>query len=58
MRTVLAWFDRALGIRRTVCMITPGNTASECLAAKLGYQPIGLSRYRDDEEVMRYAREI
>ena len=58
MRTVLAWFDAAVAIRRTVCMITPGNRASERVAAKLGYQPIGPARYRDDEEVMRYAREI
>jgi RimJ/RimL family protein N-acetyltransferase len=58
MRTVLAWFDGAIGIRRTVCMISPGNSASERVAAKLGYETIGLSRYKGGEEVMRYAREI
>jgi RimJ/RimL family protein N-acetyltransferase len=58
MRAALAWFDAATGIRRTVCMISPGNTASERVAARLGYLPIGLSRYKGGEELMRYAREV
>lgn len=33
------WFDRTQGQQRTVCMIVPGNTASERLAAHLGYRP-------------------
>jgi RimJ/RimL family protein N-acetyltransferase len=58
MRAVLAWFDAAIGIRRTVCMISPGNIGSEKLAGALGYRQIGLSRYRGGEELMRYAREV
>jgi RimJ/RimL family protein N-acetyltransferase len=55
MGAVLAWFDAAHG-GRTVCMISPGNAASERVASKLGYVPIGLATYKD-EEIMRYARE-
>jgi RimJ/RimL family protein N-acetyltransferase len=58
MAAALAWFDTAHSIRRTVCMISPGNQASERVAAKLGYEPFGLSRYRGGEDVMRYAREV
>ena len=58
MRAVLAWFDANLGIRRTVCMISTGNAASVSVAARLGYESIGLSRYKGGEELMRYAREI
>jgi RimJ/RimL family protein N-acetyltransferase len=58
MAAALAWFDTAHSIRRTVCMISPGNQASERVAAKLGYEPLGLSRYRGGEDVMRYAREV
>jgi len=58
MTAALEWFDASLAHRRTVCMISPGNEASERLAARLGYKAIGLSRYRGTEEIMRYAREI
>jgi RimJ/RimL family protein N-acetyltransferase len=58
MSAALAWFDAAHDIRRTVCMISPGNVASEAVAAKLGYEPIGLSLYKGEEEIMRYAREV
>lgn len=54
MTSVLAWFDAEDG-GRTVCMIEPGNIASERLAAKLGYASIGIATYKN-EEVMRYAR--
>lgn len=37
MEAALAWFDRAHGLRRTVCMIDPNNAASIRLAEKLGY---------------------
>ncbi len=55
MRAILDWFEREHGGGRTVCMIEVGNTGSERIAAKLGYQPIGLGDYKG-EEVMRYAR--
>lgn len=37
MRTALRWFDETHGRRRVVCMIEDGNTASERLAAALGF---------------------
>jgi RimJ/RimL family protein N-acetyltransferase len=55
MQAVLGWFEREHGGGRTVCMISPGNVASERIAQKLGYRPIGLAEYKA-EEVMRFAR--
>jgi RimJ/RimL family protein N-acetyltransferase len=55
MRAILDWFDREHG-GRTVCIISPGHTASERIAEKLGYRPIGLADYKD-EPVMRFARD-
>jgi RimJ/RimL family protein N-acetyltransferase len=37
METALEWFDAAHGPRRISCMIEDGNTASEMLAARLGF---------------------
>lgn len=37
MEAALAWFDEAHGPRRVACMIEVGNTASERLAARLGF---------------------
>ncbi|MCJ2187422.1 GNAT family N-acetyltransferase [Novosphingobium beihaiensis] len=37
MRAVLAWFDETHGHQRIACMIEEGNTASEKLAAALGF---------------------
>lgn len=37
MRALLPWFDEAHGPRRIACMIEEGNTASERLAAALGF---------------------
>ena len=34
---MVAWFDAAHGPRRIACMIEEGNTASERLAARLGF---------------------
>jgi RimJ/RimL family protein N-acetyltransferase len=58
MTAALDWFDGATGIRKTVAMITPGNEASERVAERLGYKPVGLSRYKGVEELMRYCRVI
>ena len=54
MTAVLNWFDAEHG-GRSVCMIVPGNAASERIAAKLGYEEIGMATYKD-AQVMRYAR--
>ena len=55
MSAILDWFDIAVGIRRTVCMIDVGNAASEKLAEKLGYIPIATARYQEIE-VINYVR--
>ena len=55
MTAILGWSEATHGIGRTVCMIAPGNGASERIAAKLGYRPIGEGQYKGDE-IMRYAR--
>jgi RimJ/RimL family protein N-acetyltransferase len=39
-------------------MISPGNKASEGVAAKLGYEATGLSRYKGEEDIMLYARQV
>ena len=43
MRAVLAWSDSAHP--RTVCIIDPGNTASQRVASKLGYREIVRADY-------------
>ncbi len=55
MTAILGWFDAAFG-GRSVCMIEPGHTRSERIAAKLAYREIGVATYKGDE-VMRYARD-
>jgi RimJ/RimL family protein N-acetyltransferase len=57
MQAALTWFEAGWGLQRTVAMISVGNTASERIAAKLGYLPIGLAVHRGDQ-VMRYARDL
>ena len=48
MAAAQAWFDAAHGPQRTVCMIMPGNTASERVAARLGYRWFRDGRHKDD----------
>lgn len=50
------WFDGRTGRQRTVCMIAPGNMASEHLAAKLSYRAFRDSEHRGGP-VRLYARE-
>lgn len=55
MQAALAWFDATHGRRRIACMIETGNTASERVAARLGFV-----RYAEEGEgpVLRlYERE-
>jgi RimJ/RimL family protein N-acetyltransferase len=56
MAAAIDWFERAIGPQRLVCMISPGNAASEKVAARLGFEAEGLSTHFGDE-VMRYGRE-
>jgi RimJ/RimL family protein N-acetyltransferase len=56
MTAALDWFDGATGIARTLAMIGVGNTASEIVAARLGYVFTRADRHRGDP-VNLYARE-
>lgn len=47
MHAALEWFDIAHGPRRIACMIEDGNTASERIAAKLGFVRYG--RHEPDD---------
>ena len=38
MTACMQWMDDAHGRRRTICMISPGNTASIRIAGRLGYK--------------------
>jgi RimJ/RimL family protein N-acetyltransferase len=48
MAAILDWFDRAHGRQRTVCVISPENTASHRVAAKLSYVKFGESQLEDE----------
>ena len=49
VRAAHAWFDATHGRQRTTCMIVPGNTASERIAAGLGYRAFLTARHKGDE---------
>jgi RimJ/RimL family protein N-acetyltransferase len=49
MTAALAWFDTHHSPRRVTCMIEDGNTASEKVAAKLGFKAYG-KHMLDDED--------
>lgn len=51
------WFDQNHGPRRTVCMIVAGHTASERIAARLGYRAFGRQTEDDGAELVLYGRE-
>jgi len=56
MTAVLAWFDRAHGPRRVLCMIVPDNAASIRLAQKLGFTPLRDAVLPDGEAVRLFER--
>lgn len=57
MTAVLAWFDATHGPRRLACMISRGNTASERLAAALGFVTYDSHRPDgEDDELVLYER--
>lgn len=56
MRAAQAWFDDRFGPVTTVCMIVPGNAASERLAGRLGYRPLRRDHHMG-VEVQLYMRE-
>ena len=55
VNTALAWADVRFGGARTVCIISPENTASTVVAQKCGYAPAGKALYRG-AEIQVYAR--
>lgn len=52
MRTVLPWFDERHGRQRIACMIEEGNTASERLAAALGFVQYDRHEAEDEERTI------
>jgi RimJ/RimL family protein N-acetyltransferase len=52
MRAVLEWFDAEFGPTRIACMIEEGNTASENVAAKLGFAHCARHEPEDEEAVI------
>ena len=48
----LAWTDTALKAARTVCMISPTNTQSLKLAARVGYRPYAEGTYHGGAVVL------
>ena len=49
VRAAHDWFDRTQGRQRTVCMIVPGNAASERIAAGLGYRVFRTGTHKGDQ---------
>ena len=52
MRAALRWFDEIHGRRRIACMIEEGNTASERLAAGLGFVQYGMHVPENDNRTV------
>ena len=49
---MLAWGESHFGPRDFVCMISPDNTSSLRLAAKLGYREYARTTYKGDASVL------
>ena len=56
MEAALAWFDAAHGKQRIACMIEEGHTASERLAAKLGFAEYARHQQPDEAPLVLYQR--
>jgi RimJ/RimL family protein N-acetyltransferase len=52
------WLADVRRIRRTVCMIHPGNASSLRLADHLGYRAIGESKYKGEVVTLFERRKI
>jgi RimJ/RimL family protein N-acetyltransferase len=52
MRAAMDWFDAAHGRQRIGCMIEEGNTASERLAASLGFVEYGREGIEGEERAL------
>ena len=56
MRAVLPWFDEVHGSQRIACMIEQGNTASQRLAAQLGFAEYARHVDAEGKELVLYER--
>jgi RimJ/RimL family protein N-acetyltransferase len=56
MEAALEWFDAAHGQQRIACMIEQGHTASERLAAKLGFAEYARHQPDDGAALVLYER--
>ncbi len=54
MTEIIRWAVEDIGLERIVAIIAPENASSQAIAAKLGFETIGMASYKG-EEVMRYA---
>ncbi|MBA3812709.1 MAG: GNAT family N-acetyltransferase [Caulobacteraceae bacterium] len=52
MRAILAWADKTLEAKRTVCMIEPENLASIRLSQRLGYQEFDRRYYKNRRSIL------
>jgi RimJ/RimL family protein N-acetyltransferase len=52
MRAALAWADRQLPGRRSVCMIAPDNAPSLRVARKCGYAEYARTTYKDEPTML------
>ena len=56
MTAVLEWFERQHGLRRIVCMVSPGNVPSIRLAGKLGFRAMREAVLPDGDRVRLFER--
>jgi RimJ/RimL family protein N-acetyltransferase len=52
VRAILAWGETRFSGARTVCMIDPGNTASQRVAEKLGYREFVRTTYKGADTIL------
>lgn len=52
MQAVLAWGETRFDEGRTVCLIDPRNTASQRVAAKIGYREFARTTYKDQPVIL------
>ena len=57
MVAALAWFEREQGGKPTLCMIEEGHSASQVVAAKLGYVACDRFEEKDERPLIVYRRE-
>jgi len=58
MVAALAWFEREHGRQRIVCMVTPGNTPSIRLAARLGFAAMREAKLPAGDAVLLFERPV